>query len=122
MPVQRAKACTWVLLPRLLPPSEHLVKSDYLLDTGVQTALQKICLNNCCLILTPGFFYQPNCCWEADPGDKVLSLLIIITSYTESTFVHFSVDLEMGSANECLVFINIFNQSNVPCCIKITVH
>lgn len=56
MPVQRAKGLhLGTASHAVYPPLEHLVKSDYLLDTGVQTALQKICLNNCCLILTSVF-------------------------------------------------------------------
>lgn len=55
MPVQRAEGLHLGTAPQAALPSQHLGKSDYLLDTGVQTALQKICLNNCCLILTSGF-------------------------------------------------------------------
>lgn len=56
MPVQGAKGLHLGTASHAASPAlEHLGKSDYLLDTGVQTALQKICLNNCCLILTSGF-------------------------------------------------------------------
>lgn len=56
MPVQGAKGLHLGTASHAASPaSEYLVKSDYLLDTGVQTALQKICLNNCCLILTSVF-------------------------------------------------------------------
>lgn len=57
IPLQRRRQYTWVLYAS--PPASSLAapwKIRLSLNLAVQITLQKICLNNCCLILIPGVF------------------------------------------------------------------